>query len=187
MNLYVLRHASAGTRRLNPILDLKRPLDKEGKEQCLRLAHLLRAMKVSFDLVLSSPLKRALQTAQFVATETGYETQIVLSNGLLPEAGFADFQKMLLGVNGSENVLVVGHNPNLQAFLGGLLIPPDQAIAGKGIPQIRLRKGTLARVSLGHPAQGKSPAMLLSVLDPRIVRTLYATSTTRSRRKTSRK
>jgi phosphohistidine phosphatase len=186
MNLYILRHASAGTRRLNPILDLKRPLDKEGKEHCLRLAHLLRAMKVSFDLVISSPLKRALQTAQFVATETGYEAQIVLSNGLAPEANFADFQKMLQTVNGSENLLVVGHSPNLQAFLGGLLVQQGPA-AGKVIPQVRLRKGTLARVSLGHPAQGKSPAMLLGVLDPRVVKTLYATSTTRSRRKTSRK
>jgi phosphohistidine phosphatase len=178
MNLYVLRHASAGTRRLNPILDLKRPLDKEGKEQCLRLAHLLRAMKINFDLILSSPLKRALQTAQFVATETGYEAQIVLSNGLAPEATFADFQKMLQGVNGSENVLVVGHNPNLQAFLGSLLVPAN----AQNVPLIRLRKGTLARVSAG-----RGPAQLLSVLDPRIVRTLYATSTTRSRRKTSRK
>ena len=187
MNLYILRHASAGTRRLNPILDLKRPLDKEGKEQCLRLAHVLRLMKVSFDLVISSPLKRALQTAQFVATETGYEAQIVLSNGLAPEATFADFQKMLQTVNGSENVLVVGHSPNLQAFVGGLLVQQGEAGAGKVIPQVRLRKGTLARLSLGHPGQGRSAAMLLSVLDPRIVRTLYATSTTRSRRKTSRK
>ena len=182
MNLYILRHASAGTRRLNPTLDLKRPLDKEGKEQCLRLAYVMRAMKISFDLILSSPLKRALQTAQFVATETGYEAQIVLSNGLTPEAGFADFQKMLQNVNGSENVLVVGHNPNLQAFVGGLLIPAELASAVKNIPQIRLRKGTLARVSLG-----RGPAQLLSLLDPRMVRTLYATSTTRSRRKTSRK
>jgi len=136
-------------------------------------------MKVSFDLIISSPLKRALQTAQFVATETGYEAQIVLSNSLAPEATFADFQKMLQTVNGSENVLVVGHSPNLQEFVGSLLVQPGPA---KSIPQIRLRKGTLARVSLG-----RGPAMLLSVLDPRIVRTLYATSTTRSRRKISRK
>jgi phosphohistidine phosphatase len=35
MNLYILRHASAGTSRENPLLDVKRPLDKEGKQQCL--------------------------------------------------------------------------------------------------------------------------------------------------------
>ena len=182
MNLYILRHASAGTRRLNPVLDAKRPLDKEGKQHCLRLAYVLNALKVNFDLVVSSPLKRALQTAQFVATETGYEAGIVLSNGLAPEATFADFQKMLGEVNGSENVLVVGHNPNLPQFLGALL-----AGTGKGAPQIRLRKGTLARLSFGDGAKNREQGMLLSLLDPRLVRTLYATSTTRSRRKTSRK
>ena len=33
MNLSILRHASAGTRRLNPLLDVKRPLDKDGKHR----------------------------------------------------------------------------------------------------------------------------------------------------------
>ena len=38
MNLYILRHASAGVRRVDPAIDAKRPLDKEGKEQCLLIA-----------------------------------------------------------------------------------------------------------------------------------------------------
>jgi len=75
MNLYVLRHASAGTRRLNPLLDLKRPLDKDGKSHTLQLAHVLTNMKISFDLIVSSPLKRSMQTAQLVGTETGYESR----------------------------------------------------------------------------------------------------------------
>ncbi|HEU5341968.1 SixA phosphatase family protein, partial [Edaphobacter sp.] len=63
MNLFLLRHASAGTRRPNPLLDVKRPLDKEGKKHCQQLAQLLNALDVQFDLVVSSPLKRCLQTA----------------------------------------------------------------------------------------------------------------------------
>ena len=118
MNLYILRHASAGTRRANPVLDLKRPLDKEGKEQCLRLAMVLNAMKVSFDAVYSSPLKRSLQTAQLIATETGFEPQITSTAALAPEARFADFLQLVHQANDFENVLVVGHNPNLQTFLG---------------------------------------------------------------------
>ena len=95
MNLYVLRHASAGTRRLNPLLDLKRPLDKEGKSHCLHLAHVLTGMKISFDLIVSSPLKRSMQTAQLVGTETGYESKILVSNALSPAATFAHFQRLL--------------------------------------------------------------------------------------------
>jgi phosphohistidine phosphatase len=181
MNLYILRHASAGTKRPNPLLDLKRPLDKEGKEQCLRLAHVLNAMKISFDLVVSSPLKRSLQTAQLVATETGYETPVLHSKALAPEAKVPDFMRLLQECGDRENILVVGHNPNLQTFVGSLLAPPDEKSA-RAIPQIRLRKCSLARVSLL-----RGPAVLVGLLDPRVVRTLYATSTTRSRPKTSRK
>ena len=181
MNLYILRHASAGTRRPNPTLDLKRPLDKEGKEQCLRLAHVLNAMKVSFDAVYSSPLKRSMQTAQMVATETGYETKVLQSAALAPEAKFADFLQLLHQVNDRENVLMVGHNPNLQSFLGSLLVPQDPR-GQVAIPAIRLRKCSLARVSMV-----RGPAMLMGLIDPRTVRTLYSASTTRSRPKTSRK
>src|ERR1700743_1575268 len=107
MNLYILRHASAGTRRANPLLDVKRPLDKEGKEHSLYLAHVLNAMKISFDLVVSSPLKRSLQTAQLVATETGYEQNVLISNALSPLATYSQFQRMLRECAGHENILVV--------------------------------------------------------------------------------
>ena len=178
MNLFMLRHASAGLRRANPLIDIKRPLDREGKQHCLRLAHVLNALKFQFDLIVSSPLKRALQTASFVGTEMGYEQQILLSNGLAPSAAFADFQKLLHECEGRENVMVVGHNPNLTSFLGSLLVPH----AARTTAQVRLRKGSIARLSLN-----RGPATLQTLLDPRLVRALYSTSTKSSRRKTSRK
>src|SRR6201999_1352273 len=95
MNLFILRHASAGTRRINPLLDLKRPLDKEGKRHCLHLGMILNAMNLNFDLIVSSPLKRSLQTAQLVGTETGYESKILVSNALSPAASFEQFQRLL--------------------------------------------------------------------------------------------
>jgi phosphohistidine phosphatase len=178
MNLYILRHASAGIKRNNPLLDIKRPLDKDGKSHCLQLAQVLNAMKISFDLVVSSPLKRSLQTAQLVGTETGYEQKILISNGLAPVATFAQFQRLLRECSAHENILLVGHNPNLTQFLSQLISGPTDAPT----PCVRLRKGSLARVSLL-----RGPAVLQSLLDPRTVRALYATSTKSSRRKTSRK
>ncbi|WP_433973818.1 SixA phosphatase family protein [Tunturiibacter lichenicola] len=177
MNLYILRHASAGLRRKNPILDLKRPLDKEGKKHCLQLAYVLNALNIQFDLIVSSPLKRCLQTASLIGTETGYEAQILNSNALAPEATLPQFQKLLRENSHAENLLVVGHNPNLSSFLGSLLVPATSSEA-----KIRLRKGSMARVVLT-----RGPATLQTLLDPRTVRALYATSTKRSRRKTSRK
>lgn len=178
MNLFILRHASAGTSRTNPLLDKKRPLDKDGKRHCLQLAAMLNAQKTSFDFVVSSPLKRALQTAQFVATETGYEPQILQSEALAPSATFKDFQALLQSINGKENILLVGHNPNLAGFLGGLLVPAGTT----ALPRIRLRKGSIAHVTFT-----RGPAMLQNLIDPRLVRSVYATSTKSSRRKTSKK
>ena len=178
MNLFVLRHASAGIRRKNPLVDVNRPLDKEGKRFCLQLAYVLNAMKIQFDLIVSSPLKRSLQTASLVGTEIGYESKILHSNALAPEATLRDFQQLLGECRDYENLLVVGHNPNLTLFLSSVLVPPSATV----VPQIRLRKGSLARVSFM-----RGPGTLTWLVDPRIVRALYATSTKSSRRKTSRK
>src|ERR1700761_2008755 len=177
MNLSFLRPASAGLRRRSPVLDLKRPLDKEGKKHCLQLAYVLNALNIQFDFIVSSPLKRCLQTASLIGTETGYEAQILHSTALAPTATLKDFQKLLRECSEPENLLVVGHNPNLTNFLGSLLVPASSPEA-----KIRLRKGSLARVVLT-----RGPATLQGLLDPRTVRALYATSTKSSRRKTSRK
>ncbi len=182
MNLFILRHASAGTRRANPVLDPLRPLDKDGKRHCLHLAYVLNAMKLNFDLVVSSPLKRSLQTAQLVATEMGYEAKILISNSLAPSADFVQFHRLLRECDRYENLLVVGHNPNITAFLGQLLSPPNREPEESAPTRFRLRKGSLARLTVD-----RGNAAMQWMLDPRIVRSLYATSTKSSRRKTSRK
>ena len=174
MNLYVLRHASAGTRRANPLVDVKRPLDKEGKQQCLLLGNYLNALKVQFDLVASSPLKRALQTASLVGTETGYDGKIMISDALSPGATVPAFEKLVADFNTHENVLIVGHNPNLAQFLGTLLSSSRM--------KIRLRKGAIARVDMAQ-----RPGTLHWLVDPRILRGVYSNVTKSSRRKTSRK
>jgi phosphohistidine phosphatase len=180
MNLFVLRHASAGTRRTNPVVDVKRPLDKEGKRQCIQLGHVLNALTINFDLIVSSPLKRSLQTAQLVGTETGYETPILVSPALAPGADFAQFQRLLHECSDYENVMVVGHNPNITTFLVHLLSGPA-VDRHRNQPRIRLRKGSIARLNM------QRGAVLQWLLDPRVVRELYGTSAKSSRRKTSRK
>ncbi|HEX3571894.1 MAG TPA: histidine phosphatase family protein [Acidobacteriaceae bacterium] len=184
MNLFILRHASAGVRRANPLLDRKRPLDKEGKRHCLQLAEVLSNMKISFDLIVSSPLKRCMQTASFVGTETGYEAKILSSAALAPDATLPQFQNLLSECSTYENLLLVGHNPNLTVFLAALVAqtPSVPPLGAGSRPPVRLRKGSLARLSYS-----RGPATLQWLLDPRTVRAVYATSTTKSRSKTSRK
>lgn len=175
MNLYILRHASAGTRRENPLLDVKRPLDREGKQQCLLVGSLLNSLNVQFDLIASSPLKRALQTASLVGTEVGYDTKIQVAEALSPSAPVASFQEFVAGLAKYDNVLIVGHNPNLPQFLGSLIASPGRA-------NIRMRKGAIARVDYT-----RRPGTLNWLVDPRILRGVYANVAKRSLRKTSRK
>ena len=175
MNLYVLRHASAGEKRANPIVDRKRPLDKEGKQQCLLIASYLNALRVNVDLIVSSPLKRALQTASLVGTEIGYEAQIQLSEELSPGGTVESFHRFVASLSALENVLVVGHNPNLSQFLGALISPGSRA-------NIRMRKGTIARVDCT-----RRPGQLISLADPRAIRSLYVSVSRKARRKPTRK
>ncbi|MGA2674217.1 MAG: phosphohistidine phosphatase SixA [Terracidiphilus sp.] len=175
MNLYLMRHANAGLARGNPALDTKRSLIKEGKEQCMLMARLLSALNVQVDVIVSSPLKRSLQTAQFVGTELGYDAKVEISPALGPDADYADFLQLLSKYADREGVLAVGHNPNLFQFLGRM-------ITGNGGASIRLRKGSVARVDLAcHPPR------LHWLIDPRSARLIYASVQKSSRPKTSRK
>lgn len=174
MNLYILRHASAGTRRANPAVDVKRPLDKEGKQQCILIGSFLNALNVQFDRVVSSPLKRALQTASLVGTEAGFEGKIDVTEALSPQGSVAKFQDLVRSLMKYDNVLVVGHNPNLTAFFGSILAPSGRMSA-------RLRKGAIARIDCT-----RLPGTLHWLVDPRILRG-YAKATKSSRPKTSRK
>jgi len=175
MILYLMRHANAGIARGNPLLDAKRGLVKEGKEQCMLMARVLGALKVQVDVIVASPLKRALQTAQFVGTELGYEAKVEVSPALALDASYADFQDLLAKYADYDGVLVVGHNPNVFQFLGRM-------ITGNGGAAIRMRKGSIARVDMDH-----HPARLQWLIDPRTARAIYASVTKSSRPKTSRK
>ena len=175
MNLYILRHASAGVRRADPVIDVKRPLDKEGKEQCLLVARYLNALRLQFDLIVSSPLKRALQTASLVGTEVAYDSKIQISDALAPAGTVSNFHSLVGSLGTLDNVLIVGHNPNLPEFLGSLVCTPRTA-------SIRLRKGAIARVDCT-----RRPGQLVSLVDPRLLRQVYASAAKSSRRSSSKK
>ena len=175
MYLHLMRHANAGLQRGNPTLDAKRGLIKEGKEQCMLMARFLSAIGAQVDVIVSSPLKRALQTAQFVGTELGYESKVEISAALSPTAEYPAFQAMLAKYGSREGVLAVGHNPNLFQFLGKL-------ITGNGGASIRMRKGSVARVNMDQ-----RPPRLQWLIDARTCRAIYASVGKSSRPKTSRK
>src|SRR6266513_2531877 len=121
MNVYFLRNASAGQKRSNAQQDDKRPLDKEGIEQCRYVGRLLNTLDTHVDMIVSSPLKRATQTASLVGNEIAYEQKIELSPALKPGAGYPAFRDLLRSLRKMESVMVVGHNPNFSQVLSLLM------------------------------------------------------------------
>jgi phosphohistidine phosphatase len=176
MIVYFLRHASAGEHFVNPKKDEKRALDKEGIEQCGYIGRALAALDVHVDAVVSSPLKRCTQTASLVGNEVGYEGKLQLDNGLRPEAGLADFRKLLERYARQEAVMVVGHNPNLSQFLGSVI--SDSGCEAS----LELKKGAVAKVEMR-----RSSGTLQWCVTPKVLRALYDTAVASSRPNTSRK
>ena len=176
MIIYFLRHANAGEHLMNPKKDEKRALDQAGIEQCGYVGRALAALDVHVDAVISSPLKRATQTASLVGNEMGHEGKLLLEDALRPGASFADFRRMLSKYGKLESIMVVGHNPNLSEFLG-------RTVSETGCEaDIDLKKGAVARVETA-----RSSGALNWCLTPKILRTLYVAATESSRPNTSRK
>jgi phosphohistidine phosphatase len=176
MILYFLRHASAGEHLASPKKDEKRALDKEGIEQCGYVGRALAALDAHVDCIVSSPLKRCTQTASLVGNELGYEGKLQTDAGLRPEAGFADFRKLLEKYAKQEAIMVVGHNPNLSQFLGAII--SDSGCEAS----LELKKGAAAKVEMR-----RTSGTLLWCLTPKVVRALYDTAVASSRPNTSRK
>ena len=88
MTIYFLRHASAGKRYVNPKRDENRPLDETGILQARYIGRLLSNMDIQLDQIISSPLKRAMQTASLAANELAFETGIQTDAALRPESEY---------------------------------------------------------------------------------------------------
>ena len=176
MVIYFLRHASAGQHFANPKKDEKRGLDETGIEQCGYVGRALAALDTQVDVILSSPLKRATQTASLVGNEIGYEAKIQMEDGLRPGASFADFRKLLSKYAKQETILVVGHNPSLSEFLGRMISTTGCRASAD------LKKGAVARVE-----STRNTATLQWCLTPKLLRTIYASAAESVRPKTSRK
>jgi phosphohistidine phosphatase len=175
--IYFVRHASAGPKKSTELQDRRRPLDPEGILQCTTMGRCLSTLEAHVDIILSSPLKRATQTASLIANEIGHDGTLLTDAALEPQAQFDAFRRMLQKYSRMEAIMVVGHNPSLSQFLS-LLISDQQSESA-----IDLKKGAVARVDLA----GRRPASLAWCVTPKIVRAVYESTGTSSRPKTSRK
>jgi len=116
--VYLIRHAEAVSEDVAGC-DEDRWLSLRGRESARVLARLLREQRVELDAIVSSPLPRAVQTAELVADGLDYlgaiETMRALAPGAQPRVAAS-----LLSTRG-EAIAVFGHEPGI-SMLGALIV-----------------------------------------------------------------
>lgn len=164
MDLYILRHGLAGVRSAAfPGGDSLRPLTVEGAEKMRRAARGMKAMELSFDLILSSPYTRAKQTAEIVANIFGLEKKLEFSPALAADGNPKDLVEELRRRQGKrKRVVLVGHEP----YLGRLI---SLLVSGSTSLPITLKKGGLCKLSIDTMRYGRC-ANLEWLLTPRQMR-----------------
>ncbi len=160
MQLLIIRHAIAEDREEYAASgkdDALRPLTREGRVKMRQAAKGLRQLVKQLDVLATSPLARAVQTAEIVAAEYGISKPVTvpaLAPGQPPDATAA----WLRTLEHPGTVVAVGHEPDLGILVGWL-------VAGKGRSVIALKKGAACLVEIAAaPAAGQ--ATLLWALTP---------------------
>ena len=172
MNLYLMRHGialpaddpSVGT-------DADRPLSPKGIKRTRKIAKGIRRLGLSFDVLLTSPLARARQTADLVAGALGAEALVEEISGLSPES---TVEHLLFGLTRYQDrgeLLLVGHEPLLGHTVSHLL----SGKPARNPLDLEFKKGGLCHIeieSLPLAAPGKlhwflTPKQLRAIADGR--------------------
>ena len=146
MDVYVLRHGVADERDYRKYPDDNlRPLISKGVDKLVRQAKGLKAVGFCVDLVISSPLVRAVQTAEVVMAGLGMAGDLVYSEALAPEAHpYLFLEELASKYSTVDRVMVVGHEPHLSRFVSMVVTGDPNAL-------IRLKKGALCKLRIPRP------------------------------------
>jgi len=117
--LYLTRHGDAEPKKPG-MSDFERELTETGREITKKMATALKKMGAKIDLIISSPLVRAVQTAQIFRDVMEVNSEILKLNELIPGSDFQSLIKVISHL-GVENVLAVGHEPHLGEFFSWLM------------------------------------------------------------------
>ena len=113
MELYLIRHGVAAERGDAYPDDTQRPLTHDGVAKVRQAGAGLTAVEIRFDLILTSPLMRARQTAQAFADALPEATPVEVVRSLSPGAAFAAVREDLARHPGATRIALVGHEPDM--------------------------------------------------------------------------
>lgn len=161
MELLVIRHAIAAE-RADDVADADRPLTDRGRRRFRQVVHGLSALGLGVDLVLSSPWRRASETADLLAALTTGDRPPLLTPHLAgpPRAELLS----AIASSGVQRLAVVGHEPWLGELVA--LLTSGEARYGEAMP---LKKGGVAVLGGAATPGGM---VLHALLPPSVTRRL---------------
>lgn len=142
MDLILLRHGKAED--TNPLGDAARALVEKGREQARRAARLLKGTKWQPEIVLTSPLVRARQTADEFCEAAGMPGAVIqgwLACGMTPERAITELAEF----GEFKRIAIVGHEPDFSGLVEWLL--------GTTFGGIEFKKGAIACVRVNPPSR----------------------------------
>jgi phosphohistidine phosphatase len=143
MKLYFVRHGDAVEADSWRGDDASRPLTDEGRDRMTRAAKTMKRLGFALDVIVTSPLVRARQTAAIVAEALGLRDKLVEDERLGPGFDLVRLAEIVRAQRGADAVMLVGHEPSFSMTIGRL--------AGGGA--IDVKKGSLARVDVADPSE----------------------------------
>ena len=150
MNLLLVRHAVAEEREefaKTGKRDSERPLTREGREKMRQAAHGVASLLSNLDVIVTSPLKRTVQTARILAAAYT-DVDVVRLESLAPDGDHAGTMEWLSRNAHLRSVAMVGHEPSLGELFALLA-------SGRDAPFFEFKKGGVVLLSLGKkPAPG---------------------------------
>jgi phosphohistidine phosphatase len=146
MNIFLIRHSKA-----EPASPAKKDIDRELTEEGVSIInHSVELWKngiKSFDFIITSPFKRAVQTAEIIAELTNYKNDLIIDSVLSPGSStrsVIQLAEVLIG----ENIAFVGHQPDMSYHISSL--------ACNSQVNLKFPPASIAKVSFnGSPQPGK--------------------------------
>lgn len=155
MILYVMRHAEAVVAN-DELQDEWRYLTDKGIKSTMKVSQILAGYGRKPRLIISSPLVRAVQTAQIAATYAGRKGEVIVSGLLQADSDIGELQDLLRSRAEAKRVMLVGHEPHLGSLVAGLLQHEDTFL---------LKKSGCVALELDI-CQSEKPAKFLWYLTP---------------------
>ena len=134
MQIYLLRHGIAE----DGSPDSERALTAEGREKLRRVLARARSADLAPSLILSSPYRRAIETAEVAVDVLGYEGKIVKTRALLPDASPYDVWEEIRKRSSEDAILLASHEPLMSALAAFLLGSPALVVDMKKAALLRV-------------------------------------------------